>query len=160
MALSRLPEAALPCLLEIELDITFQYDDINIDMDEPHPLTSRLQSVIFHFNEPRSGIWIGIGSLRPCLPWSQLRNLDFGVRVEDPELIFGILRQTPVLEALALIIHGTRTLEQVTMPLLQNLTLEIDTVMYLMLLRVVNADIPDFTQSRRCEETDSRGEEA
>ena len=123
-ALSTLPEAALSHLSEFELDVTFPDHNVNVDMVDPHPFITRLQSITFHFDGHNPGAWIS--SLRPCLPWSQLRSLDFGASVDDLSLVFGILRQTSVLEALTLSITNNGVLEQVTMPSLRNLTMEFE----------------------------------
>jgi hypothetical protein len=123
-ALSTLPEAVLSHLSEFELDVTFPDDNVNVNMVDPHPLITRLQSITFHFDESDSEAWIG--SLRPCLPWSQLRSLDFGAYMGDLSLVFGILRQTSVLEALTISICENGLLEQVTMPSLRSLTMEFD----------------------------------
>ena len=50
MALSTLPEDALPGLSEFELDVTFGDRDANVkahDPHDPHPLITRLRSVTF-----------------------------------------------------------------------------------------------------------------
>ena len=123
IALSTLPDAALSHLLEFELNIAFLDDNININMNDLHPLISQLQSIRFHFDQPSPGAWIDF--LCPCLPWSQLQNLDFGVNVADPHLIFCILQQMPVLEGLALFVSGTSMPEQVTMSSLWDLILKL-----------------------------------
>jgi hypothetical protein len=124
MALATLPEATVSRLSELEIDISFPDDNVNVNMNDPHPLVTRLQSVTFHFGEaePKASI----DSLPPNLPWSQLRSLTFNTYVEDLDLVFGILRQTPMLEALSLAIPNSGVPEQLTMSSLRNLTLDLD----------------------------------
>jgi hypothetical protein len=123
MALATLPEATVSGLSEFELDISFLDDNMNVIMNDPHPLVTRLQSVTFRFGvaQPKACIY----SLPPNLPWSQLRSLTFDTYMVDLDLIFGILRQTPVLEALNLAMANSDESEQLTMSSLRHLTLEV-----------------------------------
>ena len=67
MALATLPEATVSRLSELETDISFPDDHVNVNMNDPHPLVTRLQSVTFRFGkaEPKACI----DSLPPNLPW-------------------------------------------------------------------------------------------
>ena len=126
MALATLPEATISGLSELELDISFpDAVNVNVNMNNPHPLVTRLRSVTFRFDaRPKPKAYID--SLPPNLPWSQLRSLTFDTYIDDLDLIFGILRQTPMLEALNLAIPHCTVLEQLTMSSLRNLTVELD----------------------------------
>ena len=123
-ALSTLPAVRFS---EFELDVTLDgtIGIGNINMNDPHPLMTRLQSVTFRFAEhtPDALNWIDL--FYPSLPWSQLRSLNFDIDVEDPHLIFGILRGTPVLEALILSIYCIGISDQLTMPSLRDFSLDL-----------------------------------
>ena len=124
--LSTLP-SILSRLLEFELDVTFPEGNVNANPDNPHPLIPRLQSATFRFEEATEALgWID--SLRPSLPWSQLRylNLEITLEPEDLHLVFGILRQTPILEASTLSISSIAVLDPLTMPSLRYLDLQVD----------------------------------
>jgi hypothetical protein len=120
MALSTLPEAALTGLSECEVELTFP-DYIRIgNISDPHPLITRLRSATLLGN--------GVGAWIPeCpLPWSQLRSLKFEIYTRGlDDLIIGVLRQIPMLEALSLPIFSNDGWEQLTMPSLRNLTMRI-----------------------------------
>ena len=123
MALSTLPEAALLGLSEFEVELSFPDFNMNVNMNDPHPLITRLRSLTFL--GPDAAVWID--RLLPCLPWSQLRSLKFQFHTKGLEdLIISILRQIPMLEALSLQIFDIGVWEQVTMPSLRNLTIELD----------------------------------
>jgi hypothetical protein len=66
-----------------------------------------------------------IDLLPPNLPWSQLQSLTVDIFV-DLDLIFGILRQIPLLEALNLAAPISGVPEQLTMSSLRNLTIAFD----------------------------------
>jgi hypothetical protein len=120
MALSTLPKAALSCLSELDVELWFPDYDMDINMSDPHPLITQLRSV--SFCGEAAGAWID--RVRPSLPWSQLRSLEFEIYIDDmQDLIIGILRQIPMLEALSLQIYGTGLWEQLTMPSLCNFTM-------------------------------------
>ena len=125
---------ALSTLLAIhlsafELDVIFPFINADLSMNDPHPLVNRLQSVTFRFDERSIEALNWIDSLRPWLPWSQLRSLNFNITVMDLHLIFSILRQTPMLETLTLSMVGSGVLEPLIMPLLRTLVMNIDTSM-------------------------------
>ena len=93
----------------------------DINMSNPHPLITRIQSLSFTHRPPDA--WID--PPHPSLPWSQLRSLVIGGYL-DLHLIMGILRQIPKLETLALGIiqePGSDVLEQLTMSSLQTFSL-------------------------------------
>ena len=122
VALSTLPEAMLSGLSEFGLHLTLQGRQENMNMSNPHPLIIRLQSLTF--DRPSRG-WID--PPHPSLPWGQLRSLEIR-RYQDLDLIMGILRQIPKLEALSLRVdllhdYDTDALEQLTMPSLQTFIL-------------------------------------
>ena len=122
MALSTLPDAALSGVSEFEVVLTFPDLDVSVDVSGPHPLITRLRSVTFLWAE--SGDWID--QLHPSFPWSQLRSLKFETYTKDlGDVIIGILRQTPMLEVLSLQIYDTGMWEQVIMPSLRTLTMEL-----------------------------------
>ena len=122
MGLSTLPEAALSCLSEFEVELMFHDRSMDGHMNGPHPLITRLRSVTFLGHESS----LLIDSLRPSFPWSQLRSLKFEFFMEGLEdLIISILRQIPMLEVLSLQIYGIGVWEQLTMPSLRNLTLQL-----------------------------------
>ena len=123
IALSTLPVIHLS---EFELDVMFPFNDEDLWMNDPHPLVTRLQSVTFRFNESNLEALNWIDSLRPWLPWSQLRSLNFNIYVQDLHLIFSILRQTPVLETLTLSIARSAVLDPLIMPLLRTFAMNID----------------------------------
>jgi hypothetical protein len=123
IALSTLPTMRLS---EFELDVMFPFNHEDLSMNDPHPLVTRLQSLTFRFKEPNLEALNWIDSLRPCLPWSQLRSLNFCIFVQDLHPIFGILRQTPMLEALALSICRSAVLDPLLMPLLRTLAVNIN----------------------------------
>ncbi|KAF8650685.1 hypothetical protein AX14_008572 [Amanita brunnescens Koide BX004] len=129
MALSTLPEAVLSGLSEFELDLTFNGGTADVSINDQHPLITRLRSVTFHSNQfPLP--------LSPNLPWNQLRSLNFDADIADLQLIFGILRQTPMLEALSLEIFHIDVSEELTMPSLRTFV-------------VVAADLPDVDKILR-----------
>ncbi|KAF8692312.1 hypothetical protein AX14_010128 [Amanita brunnescens Koide BX004] len=141
MALSTLSETALSGVSEFELDLTFPDNDVDVNMNDPHPLITRLRSLSFHFcGEAEPEAWIS--PFLPSLPWSQLRSLNFaGTPVEDLHLILDILRQISMLEALSLRISNCIGVsEQLAMPSLRNFAIslnwevndrtEIDTILH------------------------------
>jgi hypothetical protein len=121
MTLSTLPEAALSGLSEFEVELTFP--DLDVNMIDPHPLITRLRSVTLRGNG--AGAWIDRWPQN--FPWSQLRSLKFEIYVGglDDIIIGMILRQIPMLEALSLQISSNGVWEQLTMPSLRNLTLQL-----------------------------------
>ena len=122
MALSTLPEAALSGPSEFEVELTFPDHNLDVNMNDPHPLITRLRSVTFRGND--AGSWIE--RLRPSLPWSQLRSVKFPMYVEGLEdLTIGILRQIPMLEALSLSIFHIGVWEQLTMLSLRDFTMHL-----------------------------------
>jgi hypothetical protein len=121
MALLTLPEAALSGLSEFEVELRFPDRNMDINMSDPHSLITRLRSVTF-----RAGAEDWIDRLRPSLPWGQLRSLKFEIYMGNQEgLIMDILREIPMLEALSLQIFGIGMWEQLTMPSLRNLTMQL-----------------------------------
>ena len=141
MALSTLPEAALSGLSEFEVALVFHDRSMEGHMNDPHPLITRLRSVTFV--GPESSLLID--PLRPTFPWSQLRSLKFQTDMKGLEdLIIGILRQIPMLEVLLLQIFDIGVWEQLTMPSLRNLTMEIS-------LQAVNCiDVDNILRSFVC----------
>lgn len=85
--------------------------------------TRGLKSVTYRFDEPN--LKACINSLSPNLAWSQLRSLIFDTYVEDMDLMFGILRQMPMLEILHLPIPNSGVSEQLTMSSLRILTMDL-----------------------------------
>ncbi|KAF8351758.1 hypothetical protein F5887DRAFT_2423 [Amanita rubescens] len=96
MALSTLPETALPGLTELELRLTPSEEVVNMN-NLPHFIT-RLRSVSFMPGE--TGVWFD--QLSPSLPWGQLRFLGCHMFMTDLGPILNILRQLPTLQALHL----------------------------------------------------------
>ena len=91
----------------------------------PHPLVTRLQSVTLRCHGILPGLKACIDSLPPNLPWSQLRSLTVDIHL-DLDLIFGILQQTPMLEALNLATPISGVPGQLTMSSLRNLIIVLD----------------------------------
>ncbi|KAF8674796.1 hypothetical protein AX14_005247 [Amanita brunnescens Koide BX004] len=124
-------EAVFSNLSEFKLHLTFTDDNVDANINGQHPLITRLRSLTFFFENPVPETYIE--PLRPSLPWSQLRNLDFGAYVDDFRFIFGILQQTQMLEVLSLSIFSypdsdSEQLTILTMPSLRNFTMEIESV--------------------------------
>jgi hypothetical protein len=56
MALVTLPEAMVSGLSELELDILFHDDSVNVNKIYPHPLVTRLQSVTLRCHSTIPGL--------------------------------------------------------------------------------------------------------
>ncbi|KAF8351747.1 hypothetical protein F5887DRAFT_932199 [Amanita rubescens] len=120
--LSTFSEASLSDLMDLSLDLTLPDDELNINMDDPHHLITRLRSLAIYGDE--LDVWLG--KLSPTFPWSQLQSLDLGF-VADLQPLIEILHQTPNLQVLSLEIQKFQidTLEGLTMPSLRDFCLTV-----------------------------------
>jgi hypothetical protein len=118
--LSTLSEASLSDLMDLSLDLTLSNDDLNIDMNDPHHLITRLRSLAIYSDE--LDIWLS--KLSPTFPWSQLQSLHLG----GLHPLVEILHQTPNLQVLNIEIREFQidTLEELTMPSLRDFCLTVD----------------------------------
>ena len=110
-------------LLEFNFELSFPLRDMNVDLNHLHPLITRLRPLITRLRSV-SFLWgksAWIDWLRPSIPWSQLRSLEFCHTNDAEDVIIRILRQTPMLEVLSFDIHCIGAWEQVTMPSLRTL---------------------------------------
>ncbi|KAF8343460.1 hypothetical protein F5887DRAFT_1283517 [Amanita rubescens] len=122
--LSTLPEATIPNLIDLSLDLTLPDAKQNTNIHDPHHLITRLRSLTV-FGHEFDG-WLG--KLYPVFPWSQLQSLNFGhMLLTDLHLLIEILRQTPNLQVLNLQIHRfyIKLLQELTMPSLRDFTLSV-----------------------------------
>ena len=129
MALSTLPETALPGLTELELKLAPPEDEVMPNMSNPPYFITRLRSLAFGPGE--KGIWFD--QLSPSLPWTQLRSLKTYMSMVDLHPILNILRQLPTLQVLSLEIlefHIVQLEEQkLNMPSLLDINLQVDMAM-------------------------------
>ncbi|KAF8335575.1 hypothetical protein F5887DRAFT_1079101 [Amanita rubescens] len=125
MALSTLPETALPGLMELELSLTPSEEVVNMN-NPPHFIT-RLRSVTF-MPGSETGVWFD--QLSPSLPWGQLRFLGYHMFMTDFHPILNILRQLPTLQVLHLSVFKLYIAEleehRLSMPSLRDIILDVD----------------------------------
>ena len=127
MALSTLPETALPGLTELELMLTPPDDGGEVvNMNNPPYFITKLRSVTFKSGEMDS--WFD--QLSPSLPLGKLRSLECRMYMTHPHPILKILRQLPTLQVLSLTVFESHIpdLEEQSpiMPSLLDIYLDVD----------------------------------
>ncbi|KAF8343305.1 hypothetical protein F5887DRAFT_973354 [Amanita rubescens] len=119
-------EASLSDLMDLSLDLTLSDDDLNINMNNPHHLITRLRSLTICGDE----LDISLDKLSTTFPWSQLQSLHIGFYnfVADLDSVVEILHQIPNLQVLDFGIRKFQidTLQELTIPSLRDFCLTID----------------------------------
>jgi hypothetical protein len=121
--LSTLSEASLSDLMDLSLDLTLPDDDLNINMNDPHHLITRLRSLTIYGDED---IWLD--KLLQTFPWSQLLSLHLQYAfVANFHPLIEILHQTPNLQVLRFNIqkHHIDALQELIMPSLRDFSLTV-----------------------------------
>ena len=124
--LSTLPKAMVSDLTDLSFSLTLSHDVLDINMNDPHHLVTRLRSLTF-YGDKLTDVWLG--KLSPAFPWCQLHSLNFeAIFVPDLHPIIEILHQTPKLQVLRLMIRKfhINALQELTLLSLRDFCLYID----------------------------------
>ncbi|KAF8351744.1 hypothetical protein F5887DRAFT_932183 [Amanita rubescens] len=121
-----LPETILSDSAELDLCLTFHQSDMDVNMNNPHHLITRIRSITLRGST--FDVWLD--KLSPSFPWGQLRSMDISkLNIQNLQLVINILRQMPMLQALQLRIAKESQvqdpLEGVAIPSLLDFHLEV-----------------------------------